>query len=182
MQTNNGERADDKYFHAAVKQAGPNAYQMVLDYYRLDRRTGATLPVGVSTIVTTLGQDGSITNRVTGNGEVMIDERTSKPESHDLSETLRLVAASVFQGTGDGRIDVSGMPFGAGKGGDVRNYHSLWSRNGDTLCIKQQLDVKFKVFCFGKSMSITMDLTASPGNDLAALMRKAGVRAAVPRV
>ncbi len=176
VQTNDGERADDKYFHAAVKQAGPNAYQMVLDYYRLDRRTGVTSPVGISTITTTIGADGSVTNRVSGRGEVMIDDHTSKPESHDLSEGLRLIPGGAFQGTGDGRIDVSGMPMGAGKGGQVRNYRSLWSRTGDTLSIQQQLDVKFKVLCFSKSMSVSLNMTASPGNDLAAYMRKAGAR------
>lgn len=175
-QISNGEKADDKYFHSVTKQVGPNNFETVFDYYRLDPQTGAPVKIGVSTMNTTICADGSVTNTATGSGEVMIDKKTSKPEKHTLSEVLRLTPSGDMQGTGGGRISVSGLPMGAGKNGKVADYQSTWSLRDDTLRISQQLRVKFKVLFFSKSFNITANFTAKRGSDVIALMRSAGGR------
>jgi len=43
VQSTDGKAAGNKYFHAVIKQPGPDTYETVFEYYRLDEQTGAPL-------------------------------------------------------------------------------------------------------------------------------------------
>lgn len=170
-QSTDGKQADNKYFHATIKQSGPDTYQTAIEYYRRDEQTGAPVRVGESTMTTGLASDGTATNDITGQGQVMIDPKTSKPEQHDLSEVLTLSPSGGLQGTGSGRISVSGMAFGVGKNGKVDDYRSTWAIQDGALKISQELKVDFKVLFVRKSFVIAAQLTGSRGSDIAGLMK-----------
>ncbi len=173
VQTTDGKPVDDKYFHAVIKQAGETSFETAFEYYRLDPETGAPTKAGAATMVTSIGADGAATNRITGSGQVMIDPKTSKPERHDVSEVLRLAGSGDLAGTGGGSIHVSGLPFGAGKNGKVRDYRSTWSVRDGVLKIAQQLRAKFSVLVFSKSFDIAATYTARRGSDVMDLMKRA---------
>jgi hypothetical protein len=186
VQSTDGKAAENKYFHAVIKQPGPDTYETVFEYYRLDPQTGAPLTVGAAIMTTKVAPDGTATNTITGSGQVLLDPKTSKPEQHDLSEVLRVSPSGGLEGTGSGTIKVSGMPLGAGKHGKVRDYHSTWSQSNGVLSLSQRLNVKFKVLFFSKSFAIIADYTARPGSDIVGLMKSAAadvnrVEAASPR-
>ena len=113
------------------------------------------------------------TNSIQGKGQVRIDPKTTKPEQHDLSEVLRASADGGLEGTGSGRISVSGMALGLGKNGQVSDSHSAWSMHNGALTISQELKVKFKVLIVSKSFDITAQFTGTRGSDVAGLMRSA---------
>lgn len=171
-QFTNGKKADTKYCHAIVKQSGPDSYQTVMEYYRLDKNTGAPVRIGQSVMTTDVSPDGTATNSITGKGTVFIDPKTQKPEEHDLSEALRASAAGL-EGIGSGKISVSGITLGMGKNGQVSDSHSTWSINNGTLRISQDLKVNFKVLVFNKSFDVKATFTAKRGSDLNELMAKA---------
>ena len=173
VQSTNAKAAENKYFHAVIKQTGPDGYETVFEYYRLDPQTGAPIKVGATTMSTTVAPDGTATNRITGKADVLIDPTTRKPEQHDLSEVLRVSPAGGLEGTGSGTIKVSGMPLGAGKSGRVREYHSTWSQRNGVLSMHQRLNAKFRVLFFSKSFAIIADYTARRGSDIAGLMKRA---------
>ena len=169
-----GLKADDKYFHAVIRQSGYGTYESRFNYYRLDPKTGVPIKVGNSIMTTKIAPDGTATNSVTGDSQVLIKPDTYKPEQHDLSEVLRVSPAGGLQGMGSGSINVSGMLLGAGKHGKVGDYRSAWSQSNRVLTITQALNIKFKVLFFSQSFSIVAKFTARPGSDLAGLMKTAG--------
>ena len=173
IQSTDGKAADNKYFHAVIKQSGPDTYETVFEYYRLDPQTGAPIKVGATTMVTTLAASGTATNRITGKADVLIDPTTLKPEQHDLSEVLRVSSSGGLEGTGSGSIKVSGMSLGLGKHGTVQDYRSTWSQSNGVLSLSQHLNVKFKVLFFSKRFTIIADYTARPGRDIVGLMKSA---------
>jgi hypothetical protein len=168
-----GKKADTKYFHAIIKQSGPDTYQTDFEYYRLEEHTGKPIKVGESIMTTTLASDGTATNNIVGKGDVRIDPKTSKPEQHDLSEVLRVSPTGGLQGSGSGRISVSGMTLGMGKNGKVTDYRSAWTMKNGALEISQELKVKFKVLLFSKSFVITAQFTGNRGSDITGLMKRA---------
>ena len=172
-QFTNGGRAETKYFHAVIKESGPDTYQTVFEYYRLDEQTGAPIRVGESSMTTRIASDGTATNSITGKGQVLIDPKTSKPEQHNLSEVLRVSPSGGLQGSGSGRIRVSGLTLGMGKNGKVKDYRSAWTMSNGALKISQQLKVKFRLLVFSKSFVITAEFTGNRGSDIAALMKNA---------
>jgi hypothetical protein len=172
-QSTDGKQADNKYFHAVIKQSSPGSYQTALEYYRVDDQTGGPVEVGQSTMTTTVAPDGTAKNDITGQGQVMIDPTTSKPEQHDLSEVLRISPSGGLQGSGSGSISVSGMALGAGKNGKVDNYSSSWTMQDGTLKISQDLKVSFRVLFFSKKFAITAQFTGNRGSDIGALMKSA---------
>ncbi len=141
-QFTDGKKADTKYFHAVIKESGSDTYQTVFDYYRLDEKTGAPIKVGESTMTTVVASDGTATNNIIGKGQVLIDPRISKPEQHDLREVLRVSPSGGMQGSGSGRISVSGMAFGMGRNGKVNDYRSDWTVQNGTLKISQESQSK----------------------------------------
>jgi hypothetical protein len=169
-QTTDGKQADNKYFHAVIKQAAPNIYESRFDYYRLDQHSGAPLKIGVSKMTTTIGADGTVKNAISGSGQVMIDENTSKAQKHELSEILTTSPSGGLQGRGTGTINVSGMPFNAGKSGKIKDDRSTWSLSNGVLKISQQLRVGFKALIFGKSFDIAANFTARRGTNVLAMM------------
>jgi hypothetical protein len=173
VQSTDAKATDNKYFHAIIKQSGPATYETVFEYYRLDPQTGAPITVGATTMATTVADNGTATNRVIGQADVLIDPKTLKPEQHDLSEVLRVSPSGGLEGTGSGTIKVSGMPLGAGKSGRVRDYRSTWSQTNGVLSLNQRLKVKFKVLFFSKSFAIIADYTARRGSDIVGLMKSA---------
>jgi hypothetical protein len=173
VQSTDAKAAEDKYFHAIVKQLSPDSYETVFEYYRLDPQTGAPIQVGATTMSTTVARDGTATNRIIGKADVLIDPATRKPEQHDLSEVLRVSPRGGLEGTGSGTIKVSGMPLGAGKSGQVREYRSTWSQRDGVLSMSQHLNVKFKVLFFSRRFAMVADYTARRGSDIAGLMKRA---------
>jgi hypothetical protein len=177
VQSTDGRATDNKYFHAIINQSGPASYETVFEYYRLDLQTGAPIPVGATTMATTVAADGTATNHVTGQAEVLIDLTTLKPEQHDLSEMLRVSLAGGLEGTGSGTIKVSGMPQDAGQSGRVREYRSTWLQSNGVLSMTQHFDVKFRVLFFSKTFTIVAGYTAQRGSDIVGLMKSAFVTA-----
>jgi len=173
VQSTDGKATDNKYFHAIIKQSGPDTHETVFEYYRLNQQTGAPIKVGATTMATKVAADGTATNRITGKADVLINPTTLKPEQHDLSEVLRVSPSGGLEGRGSGSIKVSGMLLGLGKNGKVRNYHSTWSQSNGVLRISQHLAVKFKVLFFSKTFTIIADYTARPGSDIVGLMKSA---------
>jgi hypothetical protein len=167
-----GEKADAKYFHAIIKQSNPDTYQTIFEYYRLDEKTCVPIKVGESVMTTRVAADGTATNSIIGKGQVLIDPNTSKPEQHNLSEVLKVSPPSGMQGSGGGRISVSGLTFGVGKNGKVRDYHSAWTMQNGTLKISQMLNVSFRLLLFSKSFVITAEFTGDRGSDITGLMKR----------
>jgi len=176
VQSTDGKAADNKYFHAVSKQSGPDTYETVFEYYRLDRQTGAPLKVGAAIITTRVAADRTATNTITGHGQVLLDPKTSKPEQHDLSEVLRVSPSGGLEGTGSGSIKVSGMPLGLGKHGTVQDYRSTWSQSNGVLRMSEHLNVKFKVLFVSKRFTIIADYTARHGSDIVGLMKSAAAK------
>lgn len=169
-QSTDGKQADDKYFHASVKQIGPNIYETKFEYYRLNSKTGEMVRAGGSTVTTTISQDGQAKSRITGNGQILVNN-SPKNQKHDLMETLSFNNEGL-QGNGTGTLSVSGMPMGLGKNGKVRNDKSIWSINDGILTIRQSLDVSFRAIFFSKSFSVVANYTAKRGTNVACLAGK----------
>lgn len=174
-QCTDGKFGDTKYFHAATKQLSLDTYETVFTYYRLDAKSGAPVPAGVSGIATKIDTFGTATNSTTGKGDVLVDVDTRKSETHELTEVLRTSPTGGLQGTGSGKISVTGMPLGLGKNGKVQGYSSTWSVIDDVLKISQRYNVSFRVLLFRKSYTITGDYTAKRGSDILGLMKAAQV-------
>lgn len=169
-QSTDGKQADNKYFHATVRQAGPNSFESRFDYYRLDERTGSPIKIGTSTMTTTVAADGTVKNSVTGSGQVRIDKDTTKPQEHQLCEVLTMSSTGGLTGKGTGTIKVSGMPLGLGKNGKVKDDHSTWSLCDGVLRISQRLKIGFSAFLMSKSFTVAANFTAKRGSDVVALM------------
>ena len=168
-QTTNGERADDKYFHAVIRRTEDNTFESRFEYYRLDPETGDPLNVGQTTVTTTIAQDGSARSQMTGSGNILVDNK-SRNQRHNLPETVKCAGKDCLRGTGGGTIRVSGMPLGLGKNGQIKTAQTHWLLDGPTLTIHQSLRIEFRALVFKKRFTVECNYTARPGSDLAALM------------
>jgi hypothetical protein len=173
IQSTDGQASDNKYFHAIIKQLDPDTYETVFEYYRLDPQTGAPIKVGLAIVTTKVAPEDTATNTIVGSGEVLLDPQTSKADQYELSEVLSVSPAGGLEGTGSGRISVSGMPLGLGKNGKVQDYRSTWSENNGVLSITEHLKVKFTVLFFSKRFTVVAGYTAQRGSDIAGLMKSA---------
>jgi hypothetical protein len=169
-----GVKAETKYFHSVTKQTGPDTYEDVFEYYRIDKVTKAPVQVGITTMTTKITAQGVATNTIVGKGDVFIDPKTLKPESHTLSEVLMMSSDGSLQGTGSGKINVSGLSMDAGKNGKVSHYTSTWVLKNGALNITERLKVSFHVFLFTLPYNIVDNLAAKRGSDVKALMQSAG--------
>jgi hypothetical protein len=163
-----GKVAENKYFHANIKQVDSNTYAGKFDYYR--NTPNGPLNIGQSTVKFEIGSDGVAKGTIAGKGIVLVDKKP-KTQEHSLTETLTC-AANGLQGTGGGKLSVSGMPFGIGKNGKVQKATSSWSVNNGVLSIDQMIKVGFRALVFNKSFSIAAHFTARKGSNVASLMPK----------
>jgi hypothetical protein len=168
-QTTDGKKAENKYFHATIKQLSANSFRGQFEYYRIDSKTGRPLPAGQSIFMITIGPDGSAKCKITGQGSVMIDKDTAKPQKHELSETI-ICTSNGLKGTGSGTVNVSGMPLGLGKSGKIKSDVSYWTLNNDVLSLTQSIKVGFRALVFNKSFQMDARYTARRGTDVASLM------------
>jgi hypothetical protein len=169
-QSTNGERAEDKYFHATIKQMDPNTFDTKFDYYRLEN--GSPLHIGTSSVTTIIGPDGTASNKIKGQGIVLVENKP-KQQQHDLLEIIKLTGDNRLEGNGSGSISVSGMPLGIGKNGKIKNSKSEWTLADDVLTIHQTIKATFKILFFGKSFDVVAHYTATRGSDVAGLMNRA---------
>lgn len=170
-QSTDGEQADTKYFRATVSQSGANAFNTKFEYFRFDPATGKLSSIGSSTCTTTIGSDGVAQNKITGTGQILVNN-TPKNQSHSLAESLKVTAPGSLQGQGTGSLRVSGMPLGLGKNGQVRKDTSTWQFSDGVLQIEQALNVKFKALIFSKSFDVKASYRATRGTDVASLITK----------
>lgn len=173
----NGEKAEDKYFHAVIRQVAPGGCETVFDYYRIEN--GEPLKVGTCSITTTIGPDGLATSKIRGEGVVLIENKP-KNQRHELTEVLRLTSPGKLEGVGTGVISVSGMPLGLGKGGKIKETRSLWTVSDGALTIQQSIKVAFRMLFVNKTFTVTADYKASRGSDVAALVAKSVHTASKP--
>lgn len=169
--TTNGEKVDSRYFHVWFKRTGDNTYDSLFTYYKLDVASNTLVPYGETSIVSTVGPDGNITNRITGNGTVLVDNK-SRPQKHELVEVLTHSDGTTWTGYGNGKIEVDDLPLGIGKNGKVHRATSVWSLNGNTLTITETLRTQFKVLFFSKDFVIEANAKAVRGKDVANLIGK----------
>ncbi|MGB9615658.1 MAG: hypothetical protein ACPL3B_09155, partial [Fervidobacterium sp.] len=109
--TTNGEKVDSRYFHVRFTRTADDTYDSLFTYYRLDMASDTLVPYGQTSIVSTIGPDGSITNRIKGNGTVLVDN-ASRPEKHELVEVLTHSNGATWTGYGSGKIEVDDLPLG----------------------------------------------------------------------
>lgn len=185
-QSTNGKQADDKYFHAVVRQVDANTFSSSFDYYRLDDNTGKPVPIGTSSVITTIGPNGAAQNRIQGKGTMMVDAKP-KQQQHDFKEVLNS-ASDGLHGQGTGTLSVFGMPFGLGKNGKIKKATSSWSLNDGLLTVNQSILAGFKALFFSKNFNFEACYTARRGSDIATLITRpprvssgAGAATARPR-
>jgi hypothetical protein len=169
----NDTKSEPKYFHALIKQTGADTYSGTFEYYRLDKQTHSPVQVGVANMVNVVALNGTSTNTIRGNGDVLIDPTTLKHEDHTLCEVLSLASSDRLEGKGSGTINISGIALGAGRNGRVSRYTSTWTLDKGVLSISERLQVTFRVFLFAKHYDIIDNSSAERGSDIAGLMKRA---------
>ncbi len=171
QQTTDGKDADNKYFHAKFEKTGDNVFTGKFTYYRLDPKTGEPLNIGETTMASTIQADGTVCNDIAGKGKILVSNQP-KDQEHKLTEVLTVGDDGSIIGKLDGKIDVSGMPFGLGKNGKIRDASSTWKLEDGVMTIDQSIKAGFKVLMVSKSFTIKAHSVAHRGTDVAGLMRK----------
>jgi hypothetical protein len=170
-QSTDGKSADDKYFHAVVRESNPGSFDARFDYYTADA-TGALTRVGGSSVITTIAPSGlTATGNIAGNGEVSLDEKQRKQE-HALTESITSKGPGSVEARGSGTFKVYGMPLGLGKLGKVRDDHSIWTLSNGTLSIEQNLNIVFRALCFSKIFKVDANYSAVRGSEVASQVPK----------
>lgn len=169
-QSTDGQQAENKYFHASIKETAPNTYTSIFEYYKSDGATATPIHIGDTTAVTTVQPDGAVMNEIEGSGTVLVDKQP-KNQTHKLSEVLTATGPASMAGRITGKISVSGLPFGLGKNGRISDGKSSYSLKDGALTISQTLKAGFKVLVCKKNFTIAANSTARRGSDIAALMK-----------
>jgi len=180
-QSTDGEKAENKYFHAVIKQVDPSTFSSKFEYYRFDKAKNAPLKIGDATVITTVAPDGSAKAKITGEGIVLVNEKP-KDQSHELQESLVGLSSGGLQGQGTGKVSVKGMPLGLGKNGKVESSKSNWNLDNGVLTIDQNLKVGFRALFIKKSFDMTAHYTARRGTDVASLITGATQVSARPTI
>lgn len=167
-QSTDGKKADNKYFHALVKQIDTNTFSTTFDYYRIDKKTNMPIRIGDTIVTTTIGADGMAKSKITGKGIMLVNDKP-KNQQHELQETLTLAGSGNLQGQGNGKISVSGMPLGLGKNGKIGSSKSDWSLSNGVLSIRQTISAGFKALFFKKTFNVAANYTARRGSNVASL-------------
>lgn len=178
-QSTDGEKAGDKYFHFVVKQVDQRTFSSEFKYYRLDEATRTPIHIGDTTIVSTIEPDGTVTNNITGQGTILVDEKP-KPQEHQLVEALSCAGDNTLTGRITGNISIGGLLFGLGKNGEVHDGTSAWSLDNGVLTIHQSLKAGFRILFFTKNFTVEAKSTARQGSDVASLMNEAAQIAVGP--
>jgi hypothetical protein len=158
-----------------VAQTSPDSYKTTFKYYTLDPATGNLADAGTSSMTTTIAPDGTGTNMMIGEGEVVMDDAGDpKWEQHQFSEILALASPDTLQGSGIGTVVVSkSAEEEGGQKGKIVKYASTWEVNDSQWKITQQFQVKFKAFVFRKTYTITMNHEVRKGSDIMDLFKDA---------
>jgi hypothetical protein len=178
-QSTDGVKADNKYFHAVVKQLSPSEFVTHFEYFKVDRATGRSAQIGESQVRTVISPNGAAASVITGKGTVLVNNKP-KPQEHELTETQTCTAACSLEGTGTGKVKVGNMPLGLGKNGKVRESKTAWSLTNGVLAIDQKLRVAFSALIFSKSFTLEAHYTARRGTDVASVMAHRAQVSAVP--
>ena len=168
-QSTDGVKADNKYFHASVKQLSPSEFVTHFEYFKVDKATGKSVQIGESQVRTVVAPNGAATSVITGKGTVLVNNKP-KPQEHELTETQTCTAVGSLEGAGTGKVKVGNMPLGLGKNGKVRESKTAWSLSNGVLAIDQKLHVAFSALIFSKSFTLEAHYTARRGTDVAGLM------------
>ena len=168
-QSTDGEQAENKYFHANIKQAGTDTFNSEFRYYLTDA-SGKPVQIGSASMTTTIQPDGTAINKINGTGTMLVQKKPTQ-QKHDLTEVLVCNDTSSMSGKITGKIDVSGMPFGLGKNVKVANSTSKWALNNGTLEFQQTIKAGIKVFVFSKTFTVVANSTATRGTDVVSLMK-----------
>jgi len=178
-QSTDGEKAGDKYFHFVVKQVDQRTFSSEFKYYRFDEATRTPIHIGDTTFVSTIEPDGTVTNNISGQGTILVDEKP-KPEEHQLVEALSCAGDNALTGRITGNISIGGLLFGLGKNGEVHDGTSAWSLDNGVLTIHQSLKAGFRILFFTKNFTVVAHSTARRGSDVVSLMTEAARVAAGP--
>ena len=170
-QTTDGEPAENKYFHAIVKQIDNDIFESRFEYYRFDTKSRTAVRAGDAVITTTIGPDGIARSKATGQGTVLVNNQP-KNQKHELSEVLSYAENNSMQGQGSGTIKVSGMPFGLGRNGKIDNATTTWSLNSGVMTVHQTLKAGFRALFFMKHFEIVAHYSAKRGSDIAGLIKR----------
>ena len=170
-QITDGDQTEDKYFYAKFEKTGDNIFSGKFTYYRLDIKTGEPLNIGETTIASTIQEDGTVKNDIAGKGTMLVSNQP-KDQEHQLIEILTVADNGSIVGKLDGKINVSGMPFGLGKNGKIRNATSAWKLEDGVMTIDQSLKAAFKVLMATKSFTVEAHSVARRGTDVISLMKK----------
>lgn len=168
-QSTDGEPAENKYFHAVIKQTDDNTYDGQFDYYRLDQAKKTPLHIGNTKFTITIGPDGTMQNKMVGQGIMLVNEKP-KNQEHEILENLEFNGNNGIQGKGNGKIAVSGMPLGLGKNGKILNSSTNWQLKDDVITISQSVKAGFSAFVFKKTFNVVANYTAKRGTDVVSLM------------
>lgn len=171
QQITDGDQTEDKYFCAKFEQTGDNIFSGKFTYYRLDPKTGELLNIGETTMASTIQADGTVKNDIAGKGKMLVSNQP-KDQEHQLTEVLTVADNGSIVGKLDGKIDVSGMPFGLGRNGKIRNATSAWKLEDGVMTIDQSLKAAFKVLMATKTFKIEAHSVARRGTDVITLMKK----------
>ncbi len=171
QQKTDGEDADNKYFHAKFEQTGSNTFAGKFTYYRFDPKTAEAVNIGETTMVSTIQADGTIKNDIIGKGKILINDQP-KDQEHTVTEILTFADENTLTGKIDGKISVSGMPFGIGKNGKIRNAESTWTIRNGVMTLDQTLKAEFKVLVVSKSFTVEAKSVAERGTDVVSLMKR----------
>ena len=171
QQSTDGEDAENKYFQAKFEQTGENTFTGKFTYYRLDQKTNEPLNIGETALTATIQEDGTIRNEIVGKGSVIVN-KDPKNQEHKVTEILTPTDDKTLSGKIDGKISVSGLPFGIGKNGQIRNATSTWKLENGVMTIDQTLKAGFKVLMVSKSFTVKACSVARRGTDVVSLMKK----------
>ncbi|MHB9037854.1 MAG: hypothetical protein ACYC64_14445 [Armatimonadota bacterium] len=169
VQSTNGEKAEDKYFHVIINEVAPGTFDSRFECFRYDDESGNPLKIGEATIMTKVALDGSAECKINGKGVVLVNDQP-KNQEHEVLESLNSAASGGLQGKGIGKISVFGMPLGLGKNGKVEESRSTWTVNDGVLTINQKISVGFRALFITKKFDVEARYVAHRGSDLASLM------------
>jgi hypothetical protein len=166
-----GKLTDRQYFRSVTKTISIDSYETRTTFYRLDKSSAAMKEVGSAKIISTVGSDGVVSTKTTGEGSFMVEGKAKKGE-HELIETIQVDADGQILGKGSGKISISGLLLGGGEKGRISQSRSIWSLKDGVCSVQQEMKVEFKVFCFCKNVNMKIIHTSRKGTDLEELLKR----------
>jgi hypothetical protein len=124
-QSIDGKKVCDRYFHLSVKREGENVARCKMEYFEAGQDSNGLISVGSSTVTVTMDSDGSCRSKIIGKGTAFVCNKW-RNENHNIVESITVNSENELTGKGKGKISVEGLPFDAGKSGDVTSSGSAW--------------------------------------------------------